>query len=70
MNYEKMLQERASIESWVARERQAIIDLSREMAKHLEWIDTYESKLKTLERDILRYEVEQELNFKHTQVRG
>lgn len=64
MTYEEMLQERASIKSWVARERQAIIDLSREMAKHLEWIDVYENKIKALERDILRCEVEQELREK------
>lgn len=64
MTYEEMLQERNSIKSWVEREREAIIDLSKEMNKHLEHIDIYENKIKALERDILRYEVEQELKQK------
>lgn len=58
MTYEKMLQERASIKSWVAREENAILDLNREISKHLGWLDIYEKYLKQLEEDILRYETE------------
>lgn len=64
MTYKKLLEERTNMKLWIAREESIILDLNREISKHLEWIDTYKGHLKQIEEDILRYETEQELREK------
>lgn len=61
MTYEELTTDRSNLRSWIAREKQEIITLNREITRHLEWIDMYENKLKQVEKDIIRCEVEQEL---------
>lgn len=64
MTYKKLLEERTDMKLWIAREESTILDLNREISKHLEWIDTYKGHLKQVQKDILRYETEQELKEK------
>lgn len=59
--YEELKTQCSIFKNWIVTEEQMILRLNREISEHLNCIDMYESKLKQIKADIIRYEVENEL---------
>lgn len=58
--YKELETQRFTFRNWIAEEKQIILQLNREISEHLAYIDIYESKLKEIQAEIIRYEVSKE----------
>lgn len=64
MTYKELKIECFKLKTWITNEEQIILRMNRRISEHLDRIDMYKSELEQIEKDIIRYEVEQDLKEK------